>query len=97
MLAGRLRVLLFGRATRASEGDSNLLGWGADGYPRCGRVPQGPPDVDPARIGGIGLSVGGELMLQTAAETDELAAVVSKVPVRSSSASNGGVPRLERP
>jgi hypothetical protein len=35
-------------------------------------------DVDPARIGGIGLSVGGELMLETAAETDQLAAVVSE-------------------
>ena len=36
------------------------------------------PDVDPGRIGGIGLSVGGELMLETAAETDALAAVVSE-------------------
>src|SRR6476619_712976 len=36
------------------------------------------PDVDPRRIGGIGLSVGGEMMLQTAAETDGIAAVVSE-------------------
>ena len=36
------------------------------------------PDVDPARIGGIGLSVGGELMLETAASTTDLAAVVSE-------------------
>ena len=36
------------------------------------------PDVDPNRIGGIGLSVGGELLLQTAAHTDELKAVVSE-------------------
>ena len=36
------------------------------------------PDVDPDRIGGIGLSVGGEMMLETAAETDQLAAVVSE-------------------
>jgi dienelactone hydrolase len=35
-------------------------------------------DVDPARIGGIGLSVGGELMLQAAAESDGLRAVVSE-------------------
>ena len=35
------------------------------------------PDVDPARIGGIGLSVGGELMLEAAAESDAIAAVVS--------------------
>jgi hypothetical protein len=36
------------------------------------------PDVDPDRIGGIGLSVGGELMLQAAAENDGLSAVVSE-------------------
>jgi dienelactone hydrolase len=34
--------------------------------------------VDPRRIGGIGLSVGGEMMLQTAAETHGLRAVVSE-------------------
>ena len=36
------------------------------------------PDVDPERIGGLGLSVGGELMLHAAAETDALKAVVSE-------------------
>ena len=36
------------------------------------------PDVDPGRIGGIGLSVGGELLLETAADGDGLAAVVSE-------------------
>jgi fermentation-respiration switch protein FrsA (DUF1100 family) len=35
------------------------------------------PDVDPDRIGGIGLSVGGELMLEAAAKDPDLAAVVS--------------------
>jgi fermentation-respiration switch protein FrsA (DUF1100 family) len=34
--------------------------------------------VDPQRIGGLGLSVGGEMMLQTAADTNELAAIVSE-------------------
>ena len=52
-----------GAATRTSRPRS----------PTCRRR----PDVDPRRIGGIGLSVGGELMLETAAETDDLAAVVS--------------------
>lgn len=36
------------------------------------------PDVEPERIGGLGLSVGGEMLLQTAAETDALKAVVSE-------------------
>jgi dienelactone hydrolase len=35
-------------------------------------------DVDPHRIGGIGLSVGGEALLQTAAESDTYNAVVSE-------------------
>jgi dienelactone hydrolase len=36
------------------------------------------PDVDPERIGGIGLSVGGEMMMEAAAESDGLAALVSE-------------------
>jgi dienelactone hydrolase len=35
------------------------------------------PDVDPNRIGGLGLSVGGEQMLEAAAENPALTAVVS--------------------
>jgi uncharacterized protein len=73
-------VLLFDRRGEGmSEGDSNLLGWGADKDILAAiEFLKGRPDVDPGRIGGIGLSVGGELMLQAAAETDELAAVVSE-------------------
>ena len=39
---------------------------------------QSQPDVDPRRIGGIGLSVGGELLIETAARTPALAATVSE-------------------
>lgn len=39
---------------------------------------RGRTDVDANRIGGIGLSVGGELLLQAAAESDALKAVVSE-------------------
>ena len=35
-------------------------------------------DVDSGRIGGLGLSVGGEMMIQTAAETSALKAVASE-------------------
>jgi len=35
------------------------------------------PDVDPARIGGLGLSTGAEALLQAAAERDDLHAVVA--------------------
>ena len=34
--------------------------------------------MDPERIGGIGLSVGGEMLLESAADTDALKAVVSE-------------------
>jgi hypothetical protein len=73
-------VLLFDRRGEgASDGDSNLLGWGGDkDILAAVEYLQSRPDVDPGKIGGIGLSVGGELMLQAAAETDGLAAVVSE-------------------
>jgi fermentation-respiration switch protein FrsA (DUF1100 family) len=39
---------------------------------------RGRPDVAPARIGGLGFSVGGEVMLQAAASNTGLRAVVSE-------------------
>ncbi len=72
-------VLLFDRRGEgASEGDPNLFGWGGekDIY-AAAEFLRSRPDVDPDRIGGLGFSVGGELMLQAAAESDVLAAVVS--------------------
>jgi fermentation-respiration switch protein FrsA (DUF1100 family) len=73
-------VLLFDRRGEgASQGDTNLFGWdGSRDIHAAVRFLQDRPDVDPDRIGGIGFSVGGELMLQAAAENDELAAVVSE-------------------
>jgi uncharacterized protein len=73
-------VLLFDRRGEGkSEGDSNLLGWDGDKDILAAiEYLKTRTDVDPGKIGGIGLSVGGELMLQAAAETDELAAVVSE-------------------
>jgi len=73
-------VLLFDRRGEgASDGEPNSWGWGGgkDIDAAIAYLRQ-RPDVNPARIGGIGLSVGGELMLETAAANDELAAVVSE-------------------
>lgn len=73
-------VLLFDRRGEgASEGDGNMFGWGGerDVFAALDFLER-RPDVDPARIGGIGLSVGGELMLQAAAQDERLAAVVSE-------------------
>jgi dienelactone hydrolase len=73
-------VLLFDRRGEGdSEGDPNSWGWGGDADVKAAiDYLQRRPDVDPDRIGGIGLSVGGEMLLETAAETDELKAVVSE-------------------
>jgi MYXO-CTERM domain-containing protein len=72
-------VLLFDRRGEgASEGEPNAWGWGGDRDVKAAiDYLQRRPDVDPDRIGGIGLSVGGEMMIETAAETGELKAVVS--------------------
>jgi uncharacterized protein len=72
-------VLLFDRRGEGrSEGGANMLGWGGD-KDIIGAVDwlKKRPDVDPRRIGGIGFSVGGELMLESAAKDPDIAAVVS--------------------
>jgi fermentation-respiration switch protein FrsA (DUF1100 family) len=73
-------VLLFDRRGEGdSDGDPNALGWAGDRDLKAAvAFLQDRTDVDPDRIGGIGRSVGGELMLETAAETDALKAVVSE-------------------
>jgi uncharacterized protein len=73
-------VLLFDRRGQgASEGDPHAFGWeGEKDIEAAIAFLQHRPDVDPERIGGIGLSIGGELMLHAAAKTDALKAVVSE-------------------
>ena len=73
-------VLLFDRRGEGeSEGDPNLLGWqGTRDIEAAVAYLKTRPEVDDDRIGGLGLSVGGEMMLQEAAETDGLKAVVSE-------------------
>lgn len=73
-------VLLFDRRGEGdSEGDPNSLGWngGKDIEGAIAFLKQ-RPDVDPKRIGGIGLSVGGEMMIEEAARNDALKAIVSE-------------------
>jgi uncharacterized protein len=72
-------VLLFDRRGEGrSEGEPNSWGWGGDTDVNAAiAYLRSRPDVDDDRIGGIGLSVGGEMMIETAAEIDELKAVVS--------------------
>jgi dienelactone hydrolase len=71
-------VLLFDRRGEGeSEGDPNLLGWEGerDIHAAVGFL-QSRPDVDPGKIGGVGLSVGGEMMIVAAAESGALKAIM---------------------
>src|SRR6266545_1165859 len=71
-------VLLFDpRGEGESEGDPYRWGGEKDVKAALAFLAR-RPDVEPGRIGGLGLSLGGELMLQTAAESEGLAAVVSE-------------------
>jgi uncharacterized protein len=72
-------VLVFDRRGEGtSEGDPNGLGWGFDDDLKGALEYLRSRGVDPDRIGGLGLSVGGEALLQTAAETTAVKAVVSE-------------------
>jgi fermentation-respiration switch protein FrsA (DUF1100 family) len=73
-------VLLFDRRGEGeSEGDPNAFGWAMNRDVKAAAAfLQRRPDVEANRIGGIGLSVGGEMLLQTAAESKVFRAVVSE-------------------
>jgi uncharacterized protein len=73
-------VLLFDRRGEGvSDGDPNSLGWGgAKDVDAAVAFLRHRPDVHDGRIGGVGLSVGGEMMLEAAASNQGLKAVVSE-------------------
>ena len=72
-------LLLDRRGEGESEGDFNARGWGGEPDLRAAiAYLRARPDVNGGRIGGLGLSVGGEMLLQTAAHDRGLRAVVSE-------------------
>jgi hypothetical protein len=73
-------VLLFDRRGEgASEGDPNAFGWVGDRDLHAAvSYLRGRPDVDAQRIGAIGLSVGGEMLIHAAAHSDAFKAIVSE-------------------
>ena len=71
-------LLLDARGYDGSQGDPNLFGWDdAKDIDAAVAWLRRQPDVSDGRIGGIGFSVGGEMMLQAAAANSGLRAVVS--------------------
>src|SRR5918999_1558120 len=74
-------VLIFDRRGEGeSDGDPNPYAWddGEKDLMAAIEFLKDRPDVDPGRVGGIGLSVGGETFLQAAAHSHDIAAVVSE-------------------
>jgi len=73
-------VLLFDRRGEgASDGDPNIFGWAGDrDLHAAAKFLRSRADVDPERIGGIGLSVGGEMLIHAAAHSDAFKAIVSE-------------------
>jgi len=73
-------VLLFDRRGEGeSDGDPNTFGWAGERDLRAAvEFLHRRPDVDAGRIGGLGLSVGGEMMIEAAAKPGGIQAVVSE-------------------
>jgi hypothetical protein len=72
-------LLLDARGYDGSDGDPNAYGWETDkDIDAAVAWLQERPDVRDGRVGGIGFSVGGEMMLDAAASNEGLRAVVSE-------------------
>jgi hypothetical protein len=77
--AGYGVLMLDMRGQGESEGDPNVLGWDSPNDLHAAiKFLRQRPDVEEGGIGGIGFSVGGEQMIQAAAENEALRAVVSE-------------------
>ena len=71
-------LLLDMRGYAGSEGAPNAFGWGAArDVDAAVRFLQARSDVEGGRVGGLGFSVGGEVMLEAAAGNPDLRAVVA--------------------
>lgn len=72
-------LLLDARGYDGSDGSPNMFGWGeTKDLDAAVAWLRRQPDVRDGRVGGIGFSVGGEMMLETAAANHDLRAVVSE-------------------
>jgi pimeloyl-ACP methyl ester carboxylesterase len=79
-----------------SEGRGNAFGWtGARSVHAATAYLATRDDVDPARIGGLGLSMGGEVLLQAAGESTALRAIVAEGSTARTAADFGELESIE--
>ena len=72
-------LLVDARGYDGSDGAANMFGWGeSKDIDAAVAWLRSRPDVRDGRIGGIGFSVGGEMLLEAAAQNPQLRAVVSE-------------------
>src|SRR6185295_2170081 len=73
-------VLLFDRRGEGeSDGNPNVFGWGGErDLLAAAAFLRSRPDVDDARIGAIGLSVGGEMLIHAAADSKVFNAIITE-------------------
>jgi uncharacterized protein len=93
-------VLIFDRRGEGeSDGDPNAYAWneGVKDLDAAVAFVARRPDVDPRRIGALGLSVGGESLLQAAARNEAFRAVVSEGASTRSSGELASVPGTSVP
>jgi dienelactone hydrolase len=75
-------VLLYDeRASGESDGEVRTFGWlDVNDVPIALAYLQQRPDVDAQRIGILGFSIGGQIALRAAAQSDQIAAIVAEEP-----------------
>jgi pimeloyl-ACP methyl ester carboxylesterase len=75
-------VLLYDeRASGESDGEFRTLGWlDANDVPIALAYLQQRSDVDPQRVGILGFSIGGQIVLRAAANSDQITAIVAEEP-----------------
>ena len=90
-------VLLYDeRASGESDGDKHTFGWlDVNDVPLALDYLQTRSEIDPQRIGILGFSIGGQIALRAAAQSDQLKAVIAEEPGFARISDVPDVPTLE--
>ncbi len=84
------------RASGESGGDQRSFGWlDVNDVPLALAYLQGRSEIDPQRIGILGFSIGGQIALRAAAQSDQLKAVIAEEPGFARISDAPDIPTLE--